>query len=83
MLYGKAKITIPGTAISVQCEANAISTDETAFYDYEISARYAFGLGLSLEGGYKAFHLDSDELADGLKTNIDFRGPYTMLAWSF
>jgi outer membrane protein len=83
MLYGKAKITIPGTAISVQCEANAISTDETAFYDYKISARYAFGLGLSLEGGYKAFHLDSDELADGLKTNIDFRGPYTMLAWSF
>ncbi|MDQ1325519.1 MAG: hypothetical protein QG564_643 [Campylobacterota bacterium] len=83
MLYGKAKVAIPNTDISIQCEADAISADRTTFYDYEISVRYAFGLGLGLEGGYKAFHLNSDELADGLKTNIDFEGPYTMLTWSF
>ena len=83
MLYGKTKVDIAGTPLSIECEANFVSTEETTFYDYEISARYTFGAGFGLEGGYKAFHLDSEELADGLKTDIDFKGPYTMLTWSF
>lgn len=83
MLYGKAKVAIPNTGFSAICEANAISTSETAFYDYQISIRYTLGAGFGLEGGYKVVHLDSEELADGLKTDIDFQGPYTMLTWSF
>ena len=83
MLYGKARFNIPSTDISLQLEANAISYDETTFYDYELSARYTLAMGLGLEGGYKAIHLDSDDLTDGLKADIDFKGPYASIVWDF
>lgn len=83
MLYGKARFNIPSTDISLQLEANAISYDETTFYDYELSARYTLAMGLGLEGGYRAIHLDSDDLADGLKVDMDFAGPYASIVWDF
>ncbi|MBD3790409.1 MAG: TIGR04219 family outer membrane beta-barrel protein [Campylobacterales bacterium] len=83
MLYAKAKVTIPSTGIGLKAEANAIGSDATTFYDYEISARYTFIGGLGIEGGYKAFHLDSTELADGLMVDTDFKGPYGAITWDF
>lgn len=83
MLYGKARFNIPTTDISLQLEANAISYDETTFYDYELSVRYTLAMGLGLEGGYKSIHLDSDDLSDGLDLDIDSAGPYAAVVWDF
>ncbi|RRS32274.1 MAG: hypothetical protein P794_01285 [Epsilonproteobacteria bacterium (ex Lamellibrachia satsuma)] len=83
MLYGKAKFNIPTTDISLQFEGNAISYEDTTFYDYEISARYTFTMGLGIEAGYKALHLDSEDLENGLSTDMDFKGPYASLVWDF
>ena len=83
MLYGKARFNIPNTDISLQFEANAISYEETSFYDYELSARYTFSMGLGLEAGFKSMHLDSEDLADGLVVDMDFSGMYASIVWDF
>ncbi len=83
MLYGKARFNIPSTDISLQLEANAISYEESTLYDYELSARYTLALGLGLEGGYKSIHIESEDLTDGLKADIDFSGFYASVVWDF
>jgi len=83
MLYGKVRFTVPSTDVSLQLEANGISYQETTFYDYELSARYTFSMGLGLEAGYKSMHIDSEDLADGLNADIDSSGPYAAIVWDF
>lgn len=83
MLYGKARFNLPTTDLSVQLEANAVSYWDITAYDYALSARYTMLIGLGLEAGYKAFHLDSDELADGFHADISFSGPYAAVIWDF
>jgi outer membrane protein len=83
MLYAKARFNIPTTDISLQAETNLISYEDTSFYDYEISARYTFTMGLGVEAGYKSIHLDSDDLTDGLVVDMDFSGPYASIVWDF
>jgi outer membrane protein len=83
LLYGKARLNMPVTDLSFQIEANAISYWDITAYDYEISARYTVLMGLGLEAGYKGYHLDSDELADGFNADIDFSGPYAAVIWDF
>lgn len=83
MLYGKARFNLPSTDISLQLEANAVSYWDITAYDYELSARYTLAIGSGLEAGYKSFHLDSDDLVDGFKANMDFAGPYIAAIWDF
>ncbi len=83
MLYGKARFNVPNMDVSLQLEANAISYEDTTFYDYELSARYTFSMGLGLEAGYKSAHLDSEDLTDGLIVDVDFSGPYASIVWDF
>ncbi|SFV90505.1 hypothetical protein MNB_SV-4-830 [hydrothermal vent metagenome] len=82
MVYGKMRIHIPNTDISAQIEGNAISYDNSTFYDMEISARYTFTLGVGVEAGYRIVHLDSDDL-DGVALDVDFKGLYASLVWDF
>ncbi len=83
MLYAKARFNIPNTDISLQLEANAISYEETTFYDFELSGRYTLAMGLGLEAGYKAMHLDSEDLTDGFVVDIDSAGPYASIVLDF
>ena len=83
LIYGKFRFNIPSTDVSVQFEANGISYSGFSSYDYELSARYTFPMGLGLEAGYKTFHLDSDDLVKNLDTNIDFSGLYAAAVWNF
>jgi len=83
MLYGKVRFNMPVTDLSFQIEANAISYWDITTYDYALSARYTVLMGLGLEAGYKALHLNSDELVDGFYTDIDFSGPYAAVIWNF
>ena len=83
MLYSKIRFTIPSTDISFQLESNIMNYGETVFYDYELGIRYTFSFGLGIEGGFKALHLDSATLEDGLNMNIDENGFYTTVVWDF
>ncbi len=83
MLYGKARLNLPVTDISLQLEANAISYWDLTAYDYELSARYTLAMGTGLEAGYKAFYLDSNDLVDGFHADMDFSGPYAAVIWDF
>ena len=83
MVYTKARFNFPSTDVSLQLEANAISYNGTTFYDYELSARYTFTMGLGIEAGYKTFHLDSNDLTTGLESNMDFSGAYAAVVWDF
>jgi outer membrane protein len=83
MLYGKFRTQIPSTEFSLQLETNIIAFTAFNTYDYELSARYTFYMGLGLEAGYKAFHLENDEFSDSLNVNIDFSGPYAAVTWDF
>ena len=82
-LYGKVRFNIPSTDISLQFEGDIFSYDDTTFYNYELSARYTFSMGLGIEAGYKALHLDSQDLVDGLVVDMDFDGPYAAVVWDF
>ena len=83
MVYGKVRFTLPVTDLSFQLEANAISYWDITAYDYELSARYTLVMGLGLEAGYKAFHLNSDDLVNGFNADMDFAGPYAAVLWDF
>jgi outer membrane protein len=83
MVYAKTRFNFPVTDISLQIEANAISYSGATFYDYEVSARYTFMIGLGLEAGYKVYHVDSDDLTSGLESNMDFSGVYAAVVWDF
>lgn len=83
LLYAKARFYIPSTDISFQAELNAISLSSTSSYDYALSARYTFMMGLGLEAGYKVFHLEDNDLVSGLENNIDFTGFYASAIWDF
>jgi outer membrane protein len=83
MLYGKARFNLPVTALTLQIEANANSYWDMTAYDYELSARYTLAMGIGLEAGYKAFHIDSDDLVDGFHADMDFSGPYAAAVWDF
>lgn len=83
LLYGKARFNLPATDLSFELEANAISYWDMTAYDYALSARYTVLIGLGLEAGYKSFHLNSDELANGFNADIDFSGPYAAVTWDF
>jgi len=82
-LYGKARFNIPNTDLSLQLEGDVFSYSDTTYYNYELSARYTFSMGLGIEAGYKAQHLDSSDLADGLVVDMDFDGPYAAVVWDF
>ena len=83
MLYGKVRFNLPVTDLSFQLEANVISYWDITAYDYELSARYTLAMGLGLEAGYKAFHLNSDDLVNGFNADMDFSGPYAAVLWDF
>ena len=83
MLYGKVRFNIPSTDISLQAETNLVSYSDITSYDVALSARYTFMMGAGIEAGYKTLHLDSDDLVDGLHTNLDFTGPYLLASWDF
>ena len=83
LLYAKTRFDFPLTDISLQLEANAVSYADITSYDYELSARYTLAMGIGLEAGYKAFHLDSNDLLDGFDANMDFSGPYAAAIWDF
>lgn len=83
MLYGKVRLNLPATDLSFQLEANAVSYWDITAYDYELSARYTLAIGIGLEAGYKAFHINSDELVNGFNADLDFSGPYAAAIWDF
>ena len=83
MLYGRARVNVPSTDLSLQVEANAVGYGGLTSYDYEVSARYTLTMGIGLEAGYKAYHLDSNDLTDGFNTDLDFSGPYAAAIWDF
>jgi len=83
MLYTKLRAYIPSTDIALQFEGNGISYEDTTFFDYEISARYTFAMGVGIEAGYRLVHLDSSDLEDGLYVDADFQGPYASVVWDF
>jgi len=83
MLYTRLRAHIPSTDISFGLEANAIVLSGINSYDYELSARYTFYMGLGLEAGYKHMHLEEDTLVDNLNINMDFSGPYAAAIWDF
>ena len=82
-LYGKTRFNLPSTDISLQFEGDIFSYDDTTFYNYTLSARYTFTMGLGIEAGYKALHLESKDLAEGLDVDMDFNGPYAAVVWDF
>jgi hypothetical protein len=44
MLYGKVRLNLPTTDLSLQLEANAVSYWYITTYDYELSARYTLSM---------------------------------------
>ncbi len=40
-------------------------------------------MSLGLEGGSKSIPLDSDDLTDGLKVDMDSTGSYAAIVWNF
>ena len=82
-LYGKVRLNVPNTDLNLQFEGDVFSYSDTTYYNYELSARYTFSMGLGIEAGYKAQHLDSNDLADGLVVDMDFDGPYAAVVLDF
>ncbi len=82
MLYGKAKINIPTTNLSLQLEGDYISYEDNQLYDIEVGARYNFLLGFGIEAGYKALKIKVDDV-DDVSMDTKFNGAYGKLVWDF
>jgi outer membrane protein len=84
MFYGKAAFRIPSTNISLRGSLNYFNYDDTTHYDYTLSARYTFMLGIGLEGGYRHTLLQTQsDILKGMYLDIDFSGFYAAAVWEF
>lgn len=52
-------------------------------YDFRAGLKYNFSSGLSLDAGYRRWRLHLDDTRFEINGDLDFKGPYVGLFWSF
>jgi hypothetical protein len=52
-------------------------------YDFRIGFKYRFSSGLGIAVGYRRWRLHLDDTSLSVNGNMDFKGPYAGLYWSF
>lgn len=85
-LYSQVRVGIPATDLTVYALANAISIDDSSIRDVEAGIEYRLienlAIDLNLQLGYRDMQIELDD-ADGLYSDISFKGPYLGLEIHF
>ncbi len=82
MVYADARLDIPTTNLSVGLTANAITYDNSTFYDTKIYLNYDIGVGLGAEIGYRQEKLKIDDI-DDIYSDIKIKGAYAGVYFRF
>ena len=82
MLYGKAKIDLPFTGLSIEADGSYIGYSGSKFTDMKAGIVYETSYGLGIVAGYRAQNLTLDDI-DNTNTNIDINGMYAGLYYHF
>ena len=83
MLYGKVRADLPLTGLWLGAEAQGISYDDNSLVEFNAQIGYESDLGLGIEAGYRAVHIEFDEFDDVDNAEIEVSGPYAAINYHF
>jgi outer membrane protein len=86
MVYGRARVEIPGTDLGLESDVKYITYDGSTVYDVRAKIDYTFDLDViqpGIEVGYRVQKFDIKDDDDNTKMNMDFSGVYAGLMLRF
>jgi outer membrane protein len=87
MVYGRARVEIPGTGLGLESDVKYITYDGSTVYDVRAKVDYTFDLDIGvdpgIEVGYRTQKFDIKSDDDKTKMNMDFSGFYAGLMLRF
>jgi outer membrane protein len=82
MLYAYGQFDLPFTGLSAGLGGSMISYDGSAIKDWKAMLRYETDMGFGLEGGFRAFEIELDDV-DDLTTDASFEGFFVNVTYHF
>jgi outer membrane protein len=82
LVYAGVDVQLPLTGLSLGAAGNAISAGSDSITDYNVYVRYSTDYLFGVEGGYRKFSIDIDDL-DSTTGKMDFSGAYVNLYLAF
>ena len=83
MLYAQARVDLPLTGFWVGVQAQGVAYDGNQLLDANAQVGWESAIGLGLEVGYRAFHLELEEFDEVDTAEIDVEGVYFGLNYHF
>ena len=82
MLYAGVQVELPLTGLTLGAAGNALSVSDSSITDFNAYLRYSSGYLFGVEGGYRSYTIDIDDL-DDTTGEVEFDGPYVNLYLGF
>jgi len=75
LLYLSARIDLPFSGFYVGADFSGLSVNDSSAADTTIKVGYESGIGLGIEGGYKIFSLNLDDVND-FDSDLEYNGAF-------
>lgn len=75
LLYLSARFDLPFSGTYMGADFSGLSIDDSSIVDATIKLGYESAIGLGIEGGYKSFSIDLDDVSD-LDTDVEYEGAF-------
>jgi len=75
LIYLSARIDLPLTGFYVGADFSGLSVNDSSAVDTTIKVGYESGIGLGIEGGYKTFSLNLDDVND-FDSDLEYNGAF-------
>ncbi|MEM9623134.1 MAG: TIGR04219 family outer membrane beta-barrel protein [Pseudomonadota bacterium] len=83
MLYSKVRADLPLTGFWVGAEGQGVSYDGNSLIEFNTQVGWESPLGLGLEAGWRAVHLEMDSFDEVESAELDITGPYASVNYHF
>ena len=83
LLYGRVRADLPLSGLWVGAEVQGLGYDGNSLIDANAQIGWESRIGLGVEGGWRTYRLDLEDLDDVNNVSLDISGPYFALNFHF
>ena len=83
LLYAKVRADLPLTGLWVGAEVQGLGYNTSSLVDANAQIGWESRIGLGVEGGWRTYRLDLEDLDDFNNVSLDISGPYFALNFHF
>ena len=83
LLYAKVRGDLPFTGSWISVQVQALAYDGNRLVDATLSVGWESSIGFGVEGGYRAFQLELDDVDDISSASLNVSGPYAAINFHF